>query len=333
MLSNLIRWPWGRYAPHAIVVLFFVVSARAFHSDFNQISFDVLVTSKGILFSVCGLSLTSYVIRGLRWRLMLAQIGYRLPLAFSLITYVAGFAFTLAPGKVGELAKYAYYRDYRIPMSPVAGAYSVERIADLAIFVTLAFVFFGTASEEYGSILIGAGLCVPMGMLLLAGIPEHRLAQLERYLIGSGTGRVKVVRGVLAGLSAAKELMSIRAISYSLLLGFAGWLAESLGLYLLCSLSPATSIGVGEAVGIYATAIVVGAISLLPGGLGTTEAALAAILASRGMPFSDVLLVTILCRVLTLWLAVVLGWVAVGYLKATTKRRSEIKNTSGGDLA
>lgn len=253
---------------------------------------------------------------------MLLQIGHRLPIGFAFVTYIAGFAFTLAPGKVGELAKYAYYRDYRIPIADAAGAYSVERITDLAVFVCLALLFFGTASDEYGAILIGAGLCVPIGALLLTGISLRRLDMLDNYLSRFGGIRSAAFRQILSAMRAAKSLMSIKLVWYSLALGFAGWLAESLGLYLLLDLSPGASLGVGESVGIYATAIVIGAVSFLPGGLGTTEAALVGILASRGMPLADALLITLVCRVLTLWLAVGLGWAAVGILKLNGHSRT-----------
>lgn len=313
--SSADRAYWRKFVPYFVVGLFFVVSAMAFRADLERISFSILATSKLALFAVCCLSITSYLIRAWRWRVLLLQIGYRLPVGFALVTYIAGFAFTLAPGKVGELAKYAYYRDYKIPLAEAAGAYSVERITDLAIFVSLALLFFGTANEDYGAILIGTGMCVPIGVLLLAGIPSSRMDSVGNYLLRFGGIWLSAFQQILNAVRVAKSLMSIRLVWYSLVLGFAGWLAECLGLYILLDLSPGASLGIGEAVGIYAVAIVIGAVSFLPGGLGTTEAALAGILASRGVPLADALLITLACRVLTLWLAVGLGWAAVGILK------------------
>jgi uncharacterized protein (TIRG00374 family) len=64
-------------------------------------------------------------------------------------------------------------------------------------------------------------------------------------------------------------------------------------------------------VGIYAVAVILGAVSFLPGGLGSTEAVMTTLLSLRGYSVGDALLITIVCRLVTLWLAVGLGWIAV----------------------
>jgi uncharacterized protein (TIRG00374 family) len=69
------------------------------------------------------------------------------------------------------------------------------------------------------------------------------------------------------------------------------------------------------AVGIYAVAVLVGAVSFLPGGLGSTEAVMTTLLVARGFSVGDSIFMTLACRLLTLWLAVVLGWVAVWLLR------------------
>jgi uncharacterized protein (TIRG00374 family) len=61
--------------------------------------------------------------------------------------------------------------------------------------------------------------------------------------------------------------------------------------------------------------VLVGALSLLPGGLGSTEAVMTALLATQGYALGDALLITILCRIVTLWLAVCIGWLAVFVLR------------------
>ena len=70
--------------------------------------------------------------------------------------------------------------------------------------------------------------------------------------------------------------------------------------------------------GVYAVAVLVGALSFLPGGLGSTEAVMTALLVTQGFTVGDALLVTILCRIVTLWLAVCIGWVAVFALRHRT---------------
>jgi uncharacterized protein (TIRG00374 family) len=54
----------------------------------------------------------------------------------------------------------------------------------------------------------------------------------------------------------------------------------------------------------------VGALSFLPGGLGSTEAVMTTLLVAHGFAVGNAVLVTLVCRLVTLWLAVLLGWVA-----------------------
>src|SRR3569832_2444980 len=83
------------------------------------------------------------------------------------------------------------------------------------------------------------------------------------------------------------------------------------GFYQLSSMFPPAHIELTAAVGIYAFAVLSGGLSFLPGGLGSTEAVMTALVASRGYSLAQALLVTLTCRFVIFWLAVVLGWGAV----------------------
>jgi uncharacterized protein (TIRG00374 family) len=60
-------------------------------------------------------------------------------------------------------------------------------------------------------------------------------------------------------------------------------------------------------VAIYAAAVLLGAISFLPGGLGGTEAAMIFMLVKVGFDVTSATAITFICRVATLWFAVALG--------------------------
>jgi glycosyltransferase 2 family protein len=49
--------------------------------------------------------------------------------------------------------------------------------------------------------------------------------------------------------------------------------------------------------------------------LGSTEAVMTTLLATHGLSVGDSIFVTLACRLVTLWLAVCLGWVAVLLLR------------------
>ena len=80
-----------------------------------------------------------------------------------------------------------------------------------------------------------------------------------------------------------------------------------------------TDISIGVLAGVYAIAMIVGALSFLPGGLGSTEAVMMLLLLSVGVENSAAVSATLICRVTTLWFAVALGLFA---LSAAEKSRN-----------
>jgi uncharacterized protein (TIRG00374 family) len=70
---------------------------------------------------------------------------------------------------------------------------------------------------------------------------------------------------------------------------------------------------------IYAFAMLAGAVSFLPGGLGGAEAAMLAILEIVGVGHATAVAATLLLRLTTLWFAVGLGIVAVSTLDAAPR--------------
>lgn len=73
-------------------------------------------------------------------------------------------------------------------------------------------------------------------------------------------------------------------------------------------------ISVETGIGIYAIAVLAGALLFLPGGLGSTEAVMCVLLVAFGADSPAAVAITLLCRIATLWFAVALGGVAVGLL-------------------
>ena len=65
------------------------------------------------------------------------------------------------------------------------------------------------------------------------------------------------------------------------------------------------------AAAVYALSMLAGAASFMPGGLGGAEAAMGFMLLTLGLSGPDAVSATLICRIATLWLAVVIGLVAL----------------------
>ena len=88
-----------------------------------------------------GISLLSYLFRYLRWYWLLSRSGFSVEWRYGLIAYLAGFAFTATPGKVGELIRIRYFTKVGVPANISFGAFIYERTLDLIVVLFLASGF------------------------------------------------------------------------------------------------------------------------------------------------------------------------------------------------
>jgi len=261
--------------------------------------------------AAAGLSLLNYVLRALRWRWYLARLGHFLPLGFAWLTYSAGFAFTLSPAKLGEVARARYYMPLGISLREIGAVFFLERVQDVLAVLALATLAVTLLPVSAAPIRISVGVLAAVGVLVVAG---------RRLLTRAHADcRPRWISRALDGMhgvaQAARPLAQPRTVLFGLLLGWGAWSLEALGLYVLSFMLPAVHLSVQAAAGIYAVAILAGAVAFLPGGLGGTEAAMTALLITQGVTVAGAMLLTFACRLVTLWFAVGIGWVAIVILR------------------
>ena len=305
----------SRYLFPSLVAVFAVVCLYEVRGDLANVSLAPLLRSWDLVVLAAACSLLNYGFRIVRWQHYLARLGAQLPLGFISLTYIAGFAFTVSPGKVGEMARARYYSRLGVSLPNVAGAFLVERLMDVMAMLVLAALL-ATAAPRYHAAMWSAGFIVVATLVALSLTPWDAIARWLEITPRLPRAVTRLGAGAAKALGAARTLLSLNALLYGFLLGLMAWGLEGVGFYVLGSMFPAGHLTVTVGAGIYAVAVLVGAISFLPGGLGSTEAVMTALLAAQGFAVADALLVTIVCRIVTLWLAVLIGWAAVISLRS-----------------
>lgn len=301
-----------RFAPHLLILAFVVWCGFALRGDLQQISLDSLLRSWNLLLLAATLSGLNYVLRIVRWRWYLARLGYPLPLRFTAITFLAGFAYTLSPGKVGEMVRARYYVPLGIPLSRVAAAFFAERVLDIVAMAALAALLIASL-PAFGNLIFLIALAVLVLLTSLSVLPWPRIvARCESLRPGPLR---KGLSGITSTLAATRPLLTPSALFVGFALGLLAWALEGLGFTVLAGGTTVGHLDLMPGVGVYAVAVLVGAVSFLPGGLGSTEAVMTTLLVARGFPLGDAIFMTLACRLLTLWLAVLLGWAAVFLLR------------------
>jgi len=253
------------------------------------------------------LSLMNYLLRYWRWHLYIAHqnphaITHRKHLAF----YIAGFSLTMTPGKAGEAMRSLYLKPYGIPHQRSIGALFVERIMDLLTILILAGLGITFLDGEQSRMATVITVALIAGCIAVIKLPKKWVV--NSPLVKKLPAKIyQLILFVESMLENANDLTTIRFLLIGLGIGIISWLCEAYGLYIVMEeFSPGqTSATLGIA--IYGMAILIGAISFMPGGLGGSEAAMIFLLVKAGFDTPSAVAITFICRIATLWFAVVLG--------------------------
>ena len=275
-------------------------------------------TSLAVLWSWTGaqaaaLCLLNYGLRGLRWRLWMAQMGRPFGWLEGLRLYWAGYAFTPTPGNVGEALRGLMLARKPLSTTQSLAIFGAERLADLLCLLLLCPPALAWMLSRWGH---GAVRAIPEVAAVVVG-----LALAGALLVGLGVAtlfryRVRLLQR-FAWLLDAWRCLSVRPLVW-FALTLTAWAAQGVAVWLICR-ALAVHLSVLTATGFYAVAMVAGALSALPAGLGGTEAVLTGLLVAHGATPATALSITVLARLLTLWLAVAIGWVALLYSAAIRK--------------
>jgi uncharacterized protein (TIRG00374 family) len=306
-----------RFVPYVIMLAFAAWCVYSLSGDFARLSLAPVLQSWDLVLLACTASLVNYLLRITRWRIYLKRLGVEVPFRFAALTFTAGFAYTVSPGKVGEMVRARYFVPLGVPLRDVAAAFFVERFLDLVAMTALAALLF-TASSHYQGVMVTVIVGAVALLLTLTLVPwpavSSWLKSAEKI-----PGPLRTILAKVAGtLVSTRLLLSPGMLLTGFTLGFLAWGMEGVGFGLLSSMFPPMHLDAVSGVGIYAIASLVGGISFLPGGLGSTEAVMMALLATHGYSVAQALLITLTCRLVTLWLGVGLGWSAVFALRPRT---------------
>ena len=249
------------------------------------------------------LCILNYLLRGQRWRAWMAHYGRPFGLRQGLRLYLAGYTFTPTPANVGEAARGLLLRE-PLGTADSLAIFGAERVADLLalLLLTLPGLWWLLQRPE-----AAAWQWPLIGAVLLLGLLAAVLLYRQRHALFSR----------LPWLQAAWFCLARRPWHW-LGLTLLAWAAQGLALWLVCR-ELGWTIDPLLATGFYALAMVGGALSMLPAGLGGTEALLTGLLLLHGAGLATALAITVLARLLTLWLAVALGALALLYSAAITR--------------
>ena len=248
------------------------------------------------------LVMIAYMIRFLKWNLFLKSVGVNLKLKDNLFVFFSGLGMIITPAKVGEIWKGWLIKDINGEnLSKTVPVVITDRVTDLIGLVILSLL--GILYYKEGIyilmalILIFAGFFVAVRSEKISG----KIISILENRAGKYSKDIKTMHATFLKLLNPKNMVGLSFLSV-----FA-WFFECLALYFVI-------IGFGQSISVilstfvFSFASLIGAISMIPGGLGIAEATISGMLQYFGLTSVDSVGAAIIIRFGTLWFGAILGF-------------------------
>ena len=303
----------------ALVVYAGVVLSLALASDWD---IPTLTTSAVAALGLAALmSCLNYLLRGLRFHTLVSTQTDRATYRGSLIVFVSALSLSATPARVGDLVRIGMMsRWYGVKVRASAPICVFDRMFDLAAVACLGAVsvlFVPELGSSYPAWWIATA--ATFGLILICG---------GLYLVALFVvpWMPRPVRRLLALLKVRRPVRHRFPAAFGLSL--AAWMCEGVAVALvLWSLGGTFQIMTG--VFVHSIALLAGALTFLPGGIGGAEAAAAFMLVQLDWTLESAVAAAILIRLTTFWLAILLGSITWGLASVAHRRREAVAGKEG----
>jgi uncharacterized protein (TIRG00374 family) len=275
---------------------------------------------------VLALAFCNYTARFFKWEYYTKVLGINIERKVSFLIFLSSFIMAITPGKVGEIFKsYLLKEQNGTSISKSAPIVLAERITDFLSLILLSLIgalMFGYETK----LIIFTGIFFILLIVLISSkkISYSIIGFFERFKSFS-----KISHRVHTAYDSINQMIRFRELMITLLLSIVSWFFECTGFYIVVNsfgIENLVHVNIFAATFIYGFATIAGAVTMLPGGLGATDASIAFLLVSlQNIAQNISVAATLIIRVATLWFAVLVGIVSVlFYQKISHKRVSEI---------
>jgi uncharacterized protein (TIRG00374 family) len=246
---------------------------------------------------VLGLTLGNQFLRFLKWEYLLGKVEVDLPLSTSFFIFGSGLIMIMTPGKLGEVWKSWLVRDEQgTSISTTMPVIATERITDLLGVVAISLL--GVIAFNRSPIVL-----VLLTLPIIAGII---VLQYERvcYWILDRVEQVPFVGQRADSIrdlyDSSRTLLRPWPLGVTTGLSISSWGLECIGMWVVLQGFNA-EVSIVAAAFVFAVASILGAVSLLPGGLGVTEGSMTGLLLVFGVERAQAASTTVVIRAATLW--------------------------------
>ena len=302
----------SKFIKTAIVLLIAIViyAFIGFIIQGKQIT-SLIISIYPTLISCGAFILPILIIKLTRWRLIGSSIGIKIPLIDDAKCWLSSQAFLATPGGSGlAIRSLLLEKKHGLRISSTLSAIIFERLTDVLSILVIFVLNISFLLKEFSlqnKILIT--ICLPIIVYIFYLILQRN------NLVGKSIFYIlckinpKEDESNINLMTSLRKLFKAKLIISTLILGTLTWSIEGYALTLILKSLSINWIAANQAIFAHAAGSLLGALSLFPGGLLTTEITSIGVLGMFGVPIAIATASTILIRLLTIWLASLIGMI------------------------
>ena len=287
----------------AIAVSALIYLALSLYANLNDILKAVEQFNWLYLVVIFSLSYLTFITRFFKWDYYLNLLNIKIKKNDSFLIYMSSLIMSVTPGKIGDLIKsYMLKESNNIPISQTAPIVLAERITEFLSLLLIAVA--GIYFYEKGIVLVVILTILLIGIALLLSNKKSSdwiLLKLSNFKFIK-----KHVDNFTIVLSNSHKMLQPAPFIKMILLSLVSWFFEGFAFYLILT-KLSVPISIEWSFFIYALSIIIGSVSMIPGGIGVTEGSLTFLLIEIGVTKNIAVLATFIFRVASLWFAVAIG--------------------------
>lgn len=308
----------------AFILGFIVFLTISLYGHITEVKAYLINFPVSLAVLVLFLTLINYLLRYLRFRYLTGCLKVRLGLLDSLSIWLSGLSMTVTPGKSGELIK-AYLikklnRGPRVSFAAMASLVIFERFSDaVGTLVLMTWGLWYYQTMRFFLVLVIAAITIFIIIFSRPKVFDYV------YLFMKKISFLDFLTNHLINFhQATHKLLNFKTIMVSSLLAFTAWSFEIAGFALIFNqihnqLNIQT---ISVLAFIFTFTSILGFVTMMPGGLGVTEASkLSLLMVLLSVPKIQAVSIVILVRLFTLWFGVSLGIMALLYLSRRLRYR------------
>lgn len=243
-----------------------------------------------------------YFIRYIKWDIFLKVAGVHLDPKESLFVFFSGLSMIVTPGKLGEIWKSWLIRDISgDELSKTLPVVIMDRLTDVISLILLSFTGIFYYRDSMSLLIILSLSCAVFYFAIRSQTISGKMKTFIEKRFGKYTNNMQLMHETMNKAMEPKIFVSLS------MLNALAWFFECMGLYYVI-LGFGQSINVILSTFIFSFSSLAGGVSMVPGGIGVTEAGVSGLLMLNGISPAVSVGAALILRMGSFWYGAILGF-------------------------